>query len=93
MAAIAIFANIMIGYSSRREKQEMGLFFILPIVLSISFMLIADIDSPRGDLIHVHPLYLERLAQWLPKFHNTMLEEYSRHFAFNRERGNSPFEA
>jgi hypothetical protein len=71
----------------------MGIFFILPIVLSISFMLIADIDSPRGGLIHVRPLNLETLAQWLPKFHSTMLEEGIRHFAFNGERAKSPFAA
>jgi hypothetical protein len=71
MAAIAIFANVMIGYSSRRETQENGIFIILPVVLAISFMLIADIDSPRGGLIHVRPSNLESLAQWLPKFHTT----------------------
>lgn len=65
---------------------------ILPIVLSISFMLIANIDSPRVGLIHVRPLNLESLAQWLPKFHDTMLEEDIRHFAFNGEQANSPFE-
>jgi hypothetical protein len=93
MAAIAIFANIMIGYSSRRETQEKAIFFILPIVLSISFMLIADIDSPRGGLIHVRPLNLESLARWLPNFHTTRLEDETRYFAFNGERANSPFAA
>jgi hypothetical protein len=90
MVAIAVFANIMIGYSSRRETQEKAIFFILPVVLSISFMLIADIDSPRGGLIHVRPLNLESLARWLPNFHGTMLEDGSRDFAFKDERTNSP---
>ena len=88
MAAIAIFANVMIGYGSRRETQEKGIFFILPIVLAISFMLIADIDSPRGGLIHVRPLNLESLAQWLPRFHSTTLEEDVRYFVFNGEQAN-----
>jgi len=88
MAAIAIFANVMIGYGSRRETQEKGIFFILPIVLAISFMLIADIDSPRGGLIHVRPLNLESLAQWLPRFHSTTLEEDVRHFVFNGDQAN-----
>jgi hypothetical protein len=93
MVAIAIFANIMIGYSSRRETQEKAIFFILPIVLSISFMLIADIDSPRGGLIHVRPLNLESLARWLPNFHSTMLKDETGHFSFNGERANSLFAA
>ena len=28
---------------------------VLPLVLSISFFLIADLDSPRGGVIHVEP--------------------------------------
>ena len=59
---------------AQRETGE-GNIFILPIVLAISFMLIADIDSPRGGLIHVRPLNLESLARWLPTFHGTMLED------------------
>jgi hypothetical protein len=38
---------------------------ILPIVVSISFFLIADIDSPRGGVIVVQPQNLVNLAQSL----------------------------
>jgi hypothetical protein len=38
---------------------------ILPIVVSISFFLIADIDSPRGGFILVRPQNLESVAQSL----------------------------
>jgi hypothetical protein len=41
------------------------LFLILPIALSISFFLIADIDSPRGGLIHLCPQNLESVAESL----------------------------
>jgi hypothetical protein len=62
MLLIAICCNVLVGYGSRRDSP---LFFILPLVLAISFLLIADIDSPRGGLIHVAPQNLESLAQSL----------------------------
>lgn len=34
---------------------------ILPLVISFSFMLIADIDSPRGGIIRVKPQNLHSL--------------------------------
>jgi len=63
MAAIAIFCNLLLGYDSRR--QHIVQFMILPLALSISFLLIADIDSPRGGLIHVLPQNLLSLSQSL----------------------------
>ena len=63
MAVIAIFCNLMIGYSSRRFGSRGILFLVLPLVVSISFFLIADIDSPRGGVIRVHPQNLMILAQ------------------------------
>jgi hypothetical protein len=38
---------------------------VLPLVVSISFFLIADIDSPRGGVIRVEPKNLVALAQSL----------------------------
>ena len=35
---------------------------VLPLVVAISFLLIADIDSPRGGLIRVSPQNLTSLA-------------------------------
>jgi hypothetical protein len=61
MITIAIFCNLLIGYSAHR--QGVLLFMVLPVVLSISFLLIADIDSPRGGLIRVLPRNLEVLLQ------------------------------
>jgi hypothetical protein len=37
----------------------------MPLVVSISFFLIADIDSPRGGVIHVSPQNLKSLADSL----------------------------
>ena len=58
---IAILCNLLVGYVAHRKSAL--LFLILPIVLSISFFLIADIDSPRGGLIHLSPQNLEGLAE------------------------------
>jgi hypothetical protein len=38
---------------------------VLPLVVSISLLLIADIDAPRHGLIHVSPLNLKSLARSL----------------------------
>lgn len=64
VAAISIFCNLMIGYIAQGRSGFVRL--ILPIVLSISLFLIADIDSPRGGgVIHVPPQNLENLAEFL----------------------------
>jgi len=38
---------------------------LLPLAVSMSFFLIADIDSPRGGIIRVNPQNLSILAQSL----------------------------
>lgn len=53
MFLIAIFSNVMLGYGERRAHT--GLLIVLPLVVSISFFLIADIDSPRRGVIRVQP--------------------------------------
>ena len=63
MGAIAIFCNLLIGYQARRN--EYVLFLVLPLAVSISFFLIADIDSPRRGLILLHPQNLISLSQSL----------------------------
>ena len=63
MAAIAILCNLMIGYGARRTSGL--LFLIVPLAVSISFFLIADIDSPLGGVIRVNPQNLLSLVQTL----------------------------
>ena len=65
MAAIAVCCNLLVGYGTRDVESERLLLLILPLVVSISFMLIADIDSPRGGLIRVHPQNLTSLSDSL----------------------------
>jgi len=61
MALMAVACNLLVGYGERR-KGELFL-FILPVVVSIAFFLIADLDSPHGGVIHVHPHNLLAAAQ------------------------------
>jgi hypothetical protein len=42
---------------------ERILLHVLPLIVSISFFLIADIDSPRGGVILVHPENLLNLVE------------------------------
>jgi hypothetical protein len=65
MALIAIWCNLMVGYGARNSKGRNILLLILPLVLSIAFLLIADIDSPRGGLIHVAPQNLLSVSESL----------------------------
>jgi hypothetical protein len=65
MVMIAIFCNLLIGYGARRPEREAMLFLVLPLVVSISFFLISDVDSPRGGVIRVNPQNLISLSQSL----------------------------
>jgi hypothetical protein len=65
MVVIAICCNVLTGYGARDAKAERKLLLVLPLVVSITFMLIADIDSPRGGLIRVHPQNLQNFSDSL----------------------------
>jgi hypothetical protein len=63
MVGIALFCNLLLGYGVRRLVVK--LLMVLPLVVAVSFFLIADIDSPRGGVIRVHPQNLHSLrAGW-----------------------------
>ncbi len=53
MAAIAVCANLLVGFGARNFEKNTALFMIFPFVISVSFFLIADIDSPRGGVIRI----------------------------------------
>jgi hypothetical protein len=65
MVAIAICCNLLLGYGARQIQRKAILLAVLPLVVSIAFLLIADLDSPRGGVIRVNPRNLESLAQSL----------------------------
>jgi hypothetical protein len=61
--AIAIFSNLLIGYTAHQRTKF--LLAVLPLAVSISFFLIAEIDSPRHGLIRVVPQNLISLSESL----------------------------
>ncbi len=65
MAAIAICANLLVGFGARNFQKNIALFMIFPFVIAVSFFLIADIDSPRGGVIRIEPRNLITLKNAL----------------------------
>lgn len=63
----AICCNLLVGYGAHGAGASTRLLMVLPVIVSIAFLLIADIDSPRGGLIHVTPQNLASLYQSLHK--------------------------
>ena len=55
MAAVALSSNVLFGYRSRNDSVKGLIVLVLPFVLSLAFLLIADIDAPRHGLNHVSP--------------------------------------
>ncbi|MET3838708.1 hypothetical protein [Bradyrhizobium sp. OAE829] len=63
MAIIALCSNALMGHRSSRAEPR--LLFVLPLIVSVAFLLIADIDAPRHGLIEVRPQNLESLENSL----------------------------
>jgi hypothetical protein len=65
MFTIATWSSVLIGRGTRGNIREPILLLVLPIVVSISFFFIADLDSPRGGVIHVSPQNLVSVIESL----------------------------
>jgi hypothetical protein len=65
MATVAICSCLLVGYTAHRAMEGFVRLLVLPVVLSIAFFLIADLDSPRHGAIRVLPQNLINLAQSL----------------------------
>ncbi|HVN43004.1 MAG TPA: hypothetical protein VMT50_09490 [Steroidobacteraceae bacterium] len=65
MSLIAICTTVLVGVGSAKKAGFNLMLLVLPVVLSIAFFLIADIDSPRRGMIRVVPQNLIGLAQSL----------------------------
>jgi hypothetical protein len=61
MGAIAICGTLLLGFTSRRYDGNTTRSWILPLIVSISFFLIADLDAPRAGVIRVRPQNLMTL--------------------------------
>jgi hypothetical protein len=55
LVLVALLCNVLLGYATRHLKTRPVLILVLPFMVSVSFSLIADIDSPRDGVIHVAP--------------------------------------
>jgi hypothetical protein len=64
MLLLGFCANVLVGMGAKAREQH-GLVFVLPVILALAFLLIADIDSPRNGLIAVSPQNLLNVAQSL----------------------------
>jgi hypothetical protein len=62
MTLIAVCCHLLIGFGVANARHEGPSLVVLPLLVSLSFFLIADIDSPRGGVIRVQPENLQSLA-------------------------------
>jgi hypothetical protein len=65
MWTIGMCCTFMLGYYVRPGRQHWVRLSVMPLIISISFMLIADIDSPRSGVIRVQPQNLLSLQEAL----------------------------
>jgi len=63
MSLIALLCNVMVGYATNGATVRSLLLLILPVLLATAFLLIADIDSPRGGVIRVRAQNLLSLSE------------------------------
>jgi len=72
MVAIAVFANALVGYGAHDFKKNRGLFLIFPLIVSVAFFLIADIDSPTRGIIRIEAHNLLSLQNSLQAQQNSI---------------------
>jgi len=63
LGTISVFCNFLIGYSA--HGRSVLLFLILPIAISVTLFLMADVDTPSGGVIRLHPQNLVSLVESL----------------------------
>lgn len=62
MGSIAFFAMLLVGIGIQRPARFPQILAVLPLIISIAFFLIADVESPRLGLISVVPDNLRELS-------------------------------
>jgi len=62
MWLIALLCNVMVGYAASGATARTLVLLLLPLLLSTAFLLIADMDSPRGGVIRVRAQNLVSLS-------------------------------
>jgi hypothetical protein len=61
MIVTALLGCVLQGYGAKGSLRRGLLITILPTTIALSLALIADIDSPKGGMIHIEPRDLTRL--------------------------------
>ena len=61
LVAVAVFCNVLFGFNAHLDARKL-LLFGLPLVVSVAFFLLADLDSPRHGAIRVSPQNLVSLS-------------------------------
>ncbi len=64
LVLMAFSSNLLLGLAARNTRAR-KMFLVLPVVLAVAFLLLADLDSPRGGIIRVVPQNLLSLADSL----------------------------
>ena len=65
MIAISICGTFLVGYDVISRAGKSRLLVVQPLIISIAFFLISDIESPRTGIIIVEPLDLISLLKSL----------------------------
>jgi hypothetical protein len=65
MLTIGVCCNAVFGYNGRHAEGQRRRLFVLPLIVAVAFLLIADVDSPRGGLIRVQPYNLQSVQDSL----------------------------
>ncbi len=65
MGVIAICGNLLLGYIAQCNRIKAKRFFVLPLMVSIAFFLVADLDNPRHGVIRANPQNLMNLSRSL----------------------------
>jgi len=63
MTIIALWSSVLIGYGAIDSRSWRRLGLAMPLAISVSFLLIADIDCPQHGLIRLQPENLKGIAQ------------------------------
>ena len=63
MILIALACNVLVGYAAKGATVRTLLLFVMPLLIATAFLLIADIDSPRGGVINVSAQNLVSLSE------------------------------
>ncbi len=63
LATIAVFCNALVGYNARHLRRKAGLFLVLPMTISLSFLVISEIDVPGRGIIRVKPVNLHYVSE------------------------------